>query len=72
MFSIDCSRCPIGPRDCGDCMISALLGEESQVTPGAEESCGYVLAPEMRSAIEVLLGAGLVSRVEILAVETAA
>lgn len=72
MFSIDCARCPVGPGDCGGCIVSLLLGEESQVTEGVDESCGYVLAPEVRSAIDVLRAAGLVSRVEIMAVVTAA
>lgn len=36
------------------------------------DSCGYVLAPEIRFAIEVLRAAGLLSEVEIVGVQGAA
>ncbi|MET3859637.1 hypothetical protein ABIE38_000534 [Dietzia sp. 2505] len=72
MFSMDCSRCPVRPRRCEDCVISVLFSEESQVDALSEESCGYVLEPDVRSAIEVLMELGMVSSVEIVASETAA
>ncbi len=72
MFSIDCARCPSVQHGCEGCMISVLFGENSQVDALSEESCGYILAPEVRSAIEILVDVGLVSGLEILAVEHAA
>ncbi|WP_319028443.1 hypothetical protein [Dietzia sp. PP-33] len=38
----------------------------------SEESCGYVLEPEVRTAIEVLMELGMVSSLEIVATHTAA
>ncbi|MCT1517032.1 hypothetical protein [Dietzia cercidiphylli] len=49
-----------------------FLSGEPQVDALSEESCGYVLEPEVRSAIEVLMELGMVSSVEIMASETAA
>ncbi|MFN3602127.1 MAG: hypothetical protein ACK4UY_12140 [Dietzia sp.] len=49
-----------------------LLSDESQVDALSEESCGYVLEPDVRSAIEVLMELGMVSIVEIMAAESAA
>lgn len=72
MVTGDCARCPVGPEACGDCMISVLISENSLVDDLSEESCGYALAPEVRSAIELLVAAGLVSTVDIMAVEAAA
>ncbi|MBB1034721.1 hypothetical protein G6031_10000 [Dietzia sp. CQ4] len=72
MFSMDCSRCPARPRRCEDCVVSVLLSGEPQVDALSEETCGYVLEPEVRSAIEVLMELGMVSSVEIMASETAA
>lgn len=72
MFSMDCAECPVGPVDCEGCLISVLLGENKLVDELSEESCGFVLASEVRSAIEVLQDVGVVSRVEILSVEPAA
>lgn len=72
MFTMDCARCPAGPRGCDDCVVSVFLGDNARSDVLSEESCGYVLAPDVRSAIEVLREAGMVSRVEIMAVEAAA
>ncbi|AVZ39143.1 hypothetical protein G6019_13455 [Dietzia sp. DQ12-76] len=72
MFSMDCSRCPARPSGCEDCVVSVILSEEVQVDALSEESCGYVLEPEVRSAIEVLMALGLVSTLEIVGAETAA
>ncbi|WP_228548991.1 hypothetical protein [Dietzia sp. SYD-A1] len=49
-----------------------ILSEEVQADALSEESCGYVLEPEVRSAIEVLMALGLVSTLEIVGAETAA
>lgn len=72
MFSMDCADCPLGPARCEGCIVSLLTGENSLVDELSEESCGYVLAPEVRSAIEVLRTVGVVTAVEIVAVEPAA
>lgn len=67
MFSMDCAACPNGPGGCDGCIVSFLLGESSQVEDVSVESCGYVLPPEVRSAIEVLREVGMVTTVEIVA-----
>lgn len=72
MVTADCAHCPVGPRDCHDCIVSVLNPEYAVVSELSEESCGFVLASEVRSAIEVLLEVGLVSTVEIMGVEAAA
>lgn len=72
MLTGDCDRCPVGPRDCSGCILSILGPEKSLVEELSEESCGFILAPEVRSAIEVLFAVGLVSTVEIMGVEAAA
>ena len=72
MLSIDCSRCPRAPHGCDDCLIDVLGAENGQVGVPEADSCGYVLAPEIRSAIEVLRVAGLLSEVEIVGVQGAA
>lgn len=72
MMSMDCARCPAGPGDCEGCIVSLLLGENSLVGGLTPESCGYVLDPEVRAAIDVLRAAGMVRSIDILAAETAA
>ena len=72
MFSLDCARCPARPGQCEGCIVSVLLSENPLVDELSEESCGYVLEPAVRSAIEVLLEVGMVSSVEIVATNTAA
>lgn len=72
MLSMDCGRCPAGPRACEGCIITELLREEPLVDDLSEESCGYVLTPEVRSAIQVLLEVGVVSEIRILASGAAA
>lgn len=52
--------------------MSLLAAEEAQFDALSEESCGYILEPEVRSAIEVLMEVGMVSTVEIMAAHTAA
>ena len=72
MLSMDCGRCPAGPQECEGCIVALLLGEKQQLNGVMDESCGYVLDPEIESAIEVLLAAGIVSSVEIVGGESAA
>ena len=49
---VDCEFCQVrGPRACGDCVVTVLLG-------GPPE--GVVLDPEERAAIEALAAGGLV------------
>ncbi len=72
MFSFDCGQCPSGNRGCGDCIVDVLGGENVQVDELSVESCGYVLAPDIRAAIETLRGLGMVTSVEILASTRAA
>ncbi|MFL0579359.1 hypothetical protein [Dietzia sp. 179-F 9C3 NHS] len=72
MLSIDCSRCPRALHGCDDCLIDVLGAENVPVEAPEADSCGYVLAPEIRSAIEVLRAAGLLSEVEIVGVQGAA
>ena len=72
MFAIDCGRCPQASTGCEGCILDVLLGPNVQVGGLGDESCGYVLAPEVHRAIDVLRAVGLVSEVEILAVEGAA
>lgn len=67
MFSIDCAGCPAAPNVCDGCIVAFLESDTSQVDDLSPESCGYVLAPEVRTAIEVLRDVGMVSSVEILA-----
>lgn len=66
MISMDCADCPARPEGCEGCIISLLIGEKSQVDDLSEESCGYVLEPEIRSAIEVLRELGMVTTLQIL------
>lgn len=72
MVSMDCARCPAGPGICEGCIVSLLLGENRLVDDLSPESCGYVLDPEVRTAIDVLRVAGMVTSIDILAAETAA
>lgn len=72
MFSLDCGRCPAADRGCSGCIVEFLWSESPQVDALSAESCGYVLAPDVRSAIEVLRDVGMVSSVEILAAFPAA
>ncbi|MDV8001877.1 hypothetical protein R4P08_11550 [Rhodococcus sp. IEGM 1408] len=52
--------------------MSVLLSGNPQLDQLSEESCGYVLEPAVRSAIEVLMDVGMVSTVQIMARNTAA
>lgn len=72
MFTMDCSRCPARPASCGGCIISVLEAGDVQVDDLSPESCGYVLDPEVRRAIDLLREAGMISTVEILGVGAAA
>ncbi|AVM64984.1 hypothetical protein C3V38_12035 [Dietzia sp. oral taxon 368] len=72
MVSMDCARCPAVAGDCEGCIVSLLLGEKDQVDELSPESCGYVLDPEVRTAIDVLRAVGMVTSIDILAAETAA
>lgn len=72
MFSIDCEACPAGRRGCDGCLVAFLDSEEPQVDDLSLESCGYVLAPEVRAAIEVLRDVGVVSSIEIVSAFRAA
>ena len=72
MISMDCAECPARSEGCEGCIVSLLVGEKGQVDGFFEESCGYVLEPEIRSAIEVLRELGMVTTLEILAGSEAA
>lgn len=72
MFSMDCDRCPAGPRACDGCIVGVLLGENAHVGGGVDETCGYILDPEIHAAIDVLLAAGVLSSVDIVAENAAA
>ena len=66
MISMDCAGCPARSEGCEGCIVSMLLGEKSQADDIFEEPCGYVLEPEIQSAIEVLREVGMVTNVEIV------
>lgn len=72
MVSMDCAGCPARPGGCEGCIVSLLLGEKSQVDDISAESCGYVLEPDIKAAIEVLREVGMVTTVEIMAANDAA
>lgn len=72
MISMDCMDCPARPGGCEGRIVSLLLGEKVQVDDLSQESCGYVLEPEIKSAIEVLREVGMVTTVEIVAAFDAA
>ncbi|MEB8327015.1 hypothetical protein NGF75_13635 [Dietzia kunjamensis] len=72
MFTMDCVRCPAGPAACDGCIIAVLGAGKPQVDELSPESCGYVLDPEVREAIDVLREVGMVSTVEILGADAAA
>lgn len=72
MFSMDCSRCPAGPRGCDGCVVDVLLGAKVQFEDLSEEVCGYILDPEIEAAIEILLSTGMLSSVDIVADDAAA
>lgn len=72
MFSMDCDRCPAGPRGCDGCIVEVLLEPKAQFEGGVDEACGYILDPEIDAAIEVLLAAGMLSSVDIVAENAAA
>ena len=67
MMSIDCAGCPAALDGCRGCIVDFLGSDNLQVDELSVESCGYVLAPDVRAAIEVLRDVGMVSSVEILA-----
>lgn len=66
MFSIDCGSCPAPVGGCAGCLVDLLSAEDSQVTAGYSESCGYWIADDVKGAIEVLRTAGLVTDIEII------
>lgn len=72
MFTMDCERCPARPGACDGCIITVLESVEPQVSGLTAESCGYVLDPEVREAIDVLREVGMVSTVRIVGAEAAA
>ena len=72
MFTMDCEQRPAGPQGCDGCIVGVLSSADPLVDALSEASCGYVLDPEVRSAIEVLLEVGMVSEVEILTPQRAA
>jgi hypothetical protein len=49
---IDCDTCVMRDLECGDCVVSVLLGPPGAMTPGFD--------PEERAALEVLADSGLV------------
>lgn len=72
MFTMDCAQCPAGPTACDGCIVTVLGSGKVQVDELSPESCGYVLDPDVREAIDVLRQAGMVSAVEIVGVSAAA
>lgn len=72
MFSISCAGCPGAPGGCDGCLVSFLESDNAQVGELDPASCGYVLASDVRAAIELLRDVGMVSSVEILAAFRAA
>ena len=49
---VDCDSCLVrGPRACGDCMVTVLLGAPPE---------GVVLDPDEQAAIEALAAGGLI------------
>ncbi len=67
---IECGSCPVRDRHCGDCMVTALLQMPvPRTVPGpADQGAEYEQSPTLtdreRAALEVLVGAGLVSHAE--------
>lgn len=67
---IECRSCPVRDRHCGDCMVTALL---QMPVPRAgldpvDQGTAYEKSPTLtdreRAGLDVLVGAGLVSRAE--------
>jgi len=58
---IDCDRCQVRPRACGDCVIGVLLGAPDEAPPSAVR----LEAPERR-ALDVLADQGLVPRLRLV------
>lgn len=54
---VDCDRCEVRGRACGDCVITVLLG----APPG-----GVELDPTERRALDALASAGLVPRLRLV------
>ena len=57
---IDCDTCEVRGRDCGDCVVSVLLGAPPS---------GVEIDDEARAAIDVLAGSGLVPPLRLVAPE---
>lgn len=54
---LDCDRCAVRHLQCGDCVVSVLLGEP----PG-----GYEVDDAQRRALDVLADSGLVPRLRLV------
>jgi len=55
-MTIDCRTCPVRPRRCDDCVVSAFLAPRSaELTPPHE----LLLDAAENRAVSVLVGAGL-------------
>lgn len=67
---IECHSCPVRDRHCGDCMVTALLQMPvlrtglDLIDPGAASEQSPNLTDRERAAVDVLVGAGLISRAE--------
>jgi len=69
---IDCDRCEVRGRACGDCVVGVLLGVPGSVTsPDASErpsgAAGLQLDAPERRALDVLADQGLVPRLRLVA-----
>jgi hypothetical protein len=62
MLTVDCDSCVVRGLACQDCVVSVLFG----APPNVE------LDPFERRAIDVLAGAGLVPRLQLVPVEKSA
>lgn len=67
---IECRSCPVRDRHCGDCMVTALLQMPvlrtgpDLIDPGAAYDQSPTLTDRERAGLDVLVGAGLISRAE--------
>jgi hypothetical protein len=54
---IDCASCVARPTECGDCVVSVILGSHPQ---------GVELDDEVQTAVAVLAGSGLVPPLRLM------
>jgi hypothetical protein len=60
---IDCGRCELRERACGDCLVTALAGPGQEDRPGRPERPGgrLALGAQELQALSALAAAGMVS-----------